>query len=59
MEKSEEEPCIKCGVKIEDESIIYIREKVNGKWGDHPICTPCWDKRNPGIPAYRVSWRDV
>lgn len=55
---SREEPCVKCGVEIEDESIIYIREEVKGKWGDHPICTPCWDLHNPGRTAYRVAWRD-
>lgn len=53
-----EEPCVRCGVEIEDDSIIYIRAKVNNKWGNHPICTQCWNKENPGRPAHRVKWND-
>lgn len=55
---SEEEPCCKCGQEIDDAHIIYIREQVNGKWGNHPICTPCWYKANPGRTPHRVTWNE-
>ena len=49
-----EEPCIRCGVEIEDDGIIYIRVKGENK----PICTQCWEKENPGRPAHRIKWND-
>jgi hypothetical protein len=54
----EEDPCIKCGVEIKDNGIIYIRAQVMSKWGNHPICTQCWDKENPGREAYKVKWNE-
>ena len=54
----EEEPCIRCGIEIEDDGVIYIREQVNGKWGSHPICTECWYKKNPTRIPHRCHWNE-
>jgi hypothetical protein len=54
----ENEPCVRCGVEIEDDGIIYIREQVMSKWGNHPICTQCWNTENPGREAYKVKWNE-
>lgn len=35
--------CYKCGIYAEtEEGIIYVRAKVNDKWGEEAICLECW-----------------
>lgn len=55
----EEEPCVRCGGTITDDGIIYIREKVNKRWGSHPICSPCWYKEKPDRIPHRCFWSEL
>jgi hypothetical protein len=54
----DEELCVRCDVEIQDNGIIFIREQVMSKWGNHPICTQCWNSENPGREAYKVKWNE-
>jgi len=55
----EQEPCVKCGIEITDNAVIYTREKVNDRWGTHPICTKCWYQENPDRIPVRLNYGDM
>ena len=54
--------CKRCNRKItrndpaEKDGVIYIRDIVNQQWGNHPICTGCWNVENPNRIPHRIIW---
>lgn len=50
-----DESCVYCTIKIPEFSVIFVREKVDGKWGSHACCTRCWYKKNPDRVPHRVN----
>ena len=51
----DDESCVYCGIKITEESVIYVRVKVNEKWGSYPCCTKCWYEKNPDRMPHRLK----
>ncbi len=43
----------------EPQGVIYVHVRVDGKWGNVPICTRCWRNRKGDQEPPRVMWEGM